>query len=60
MDPMLKSLAAQLLQVGVASQQRIDPFIVTRIVAVIGARFEDRIEVQDRDTQLLQTTRVSP
>ena len=36
------------------AQKRIDFHIIARIVAVIGDRFKDRIEINDRDVQGLQ------
>jgi hypothetical protein len=48
----------QLAQGGVTAQERVDRQVVVRVVAVVGRRGEDRVEVDRRDAQSLEVVQV--
>ena len=53
-------LVEQLTQRVVAAQQRVDVEVVIGVIAVVGGRREDRVEVERGDAESLQAVEVLP
>ncbi len=51
-------LIQQETQAVVAAEKRVDVVIVVRVITMIGSRSKDRVEVQRRDSQILQVIEI--